>query len=367
MRKSYFWAAAITIGLGAWMASPYYMPKLMGAPPAEPEAEAAAETPAPETAAPFKVRVRNYTAAMRTAEVTSRGVTSASKRVEARARTSGIILEQKFKQGDQAAAGDVMCVLDMGARQTQLAQLKAALASAERDFNATRKLAKRDFATDAQLLAQKAGVDAAKTAVEQLQWDIGWTEVKAPVSGVLVEKPAEAGNLLSPGALCGTIAVLDPIYVLTQVSERYVPYLREGMTAGAKLATGQTVTGKVHNIARAADLATRTFTVELEVANANLQIREGVTADLTVALPPVPAHKLPAAVLGLNDTGQFGVRLLEADNTTKFFPVQFIAQEADGIWVGGLPNAITVVTTGQDYVRDGEKVEPVVETAAVKQ
>jgi membrane fusion protein, multidrug efflux system len=365
MRKSYFWAAAITIGLTAWMASPYYMPKLMGEAAPAPE-EAKTEEVKAEAAVPFKVRVRKYTASMRSAEVSARGITDASRRVEARARTEGVIVEQNFAEGQSVKAGDVLCKLDMGARQTQLAQAKAALASAERDYGATQKLSKRNYATDAQLFSQRASVDAAKTAVEQLEWDISWLDIKSTVDGVLVEKPAEAGSLLSPGGLCGTVSVLDPVIVATQVSERYIPYLHEGMTAKAKLATGQSVEGKVRNIGKSADLATRTFKVELEVANPNGQIRAGVTADLAVGLPPLPAHKLPASVLGLDDAGEFGVRLLNSDNTTKFMPVQMIAQETDGMWVGGLPAEITVVTTGQDFVRDGEKVEPVVETAEAK-
>ena len=365
MRKSYFWAAAITIGLGAWMYSPKLMPMIMGEAPPATEPEKTEETQA-ETVLPFKVRVKTFTATQRVAEVTARGVTEASSRVEARARTSGAIIEQAFRQGDDVKAGDIMCKLDMGARQTQLAQAKALLASAQRDLDATTKLAKKNFATDAQLLSQRAAVDAAKSAIEQLELDISWVEIKAPVSGVLVDKPMEAGSLLSPGGLCGTISVLDPMLASTQVSERYIPYLREGMTAKARLATGQTVTGKVRNIAKSGDLATRTFKVELEIPNPNGQLREGVTAELAVSLPPIPAHKLPGSVLGLNDTGQFGVRLLNADKTTKFMPVQVISQDPDGMWIGGLPNEVTVVTTGQDYVRDGEIVEPVVETAEAK-
>ncbi len=44
-----------------------------------------------------------------------------------------------------------------------------------------------------------------------------------------------------------------------------------------------------------------------------------------------------------------------------------IAQENDGMWVTGLGSTVSIVTLGQDYVRDGEKVEPVVETAEAAQ
>jgi hypothetical protein len=90
MRKSYIWATAITVSLGLWMASPY----LMG--PSSPEEGAAVETAAPEKL--FKVRVKNFTAIPRVAVVTANGVTAASKRVDARARTNGTIMETLFSK-----------------------------------------------------------------------------------------------------------------------------------------------------------------------------------------------------------------------------------------------------------------------------
>jgi multidrug efflux system membrane fusion protein len=40
-----------------------------------------------------------------------------------------------------------------------------------------------------------------------------------------------------------------------------------------------------------------------------------------------------------------------------------LAQERDGTWVTGLPETVTIITVGQDFVVDGQRVEPVFETA----
>ena len=355
MRKSYIWATAITVGLGLWMASSY----ILGA--SSTEEGAAVETAAPEKL--FKVRVKTFTAIPRVAVVTANGVTTASKRVDARARTNGTIMESFFSQGQSVKAGDVLCKLDMASREADLAQAKASLASAQRDFEATEKLVKNSYATQAKLWSEKARLDAAQAALTSIVIDVGYLDVKAPVDGVLIEKPAEAGSLLAIGGLCATISKLDPLLVAVQISEAYVPYVVEGMTAKAKLATGEVVDGKVSFVSKTADLATRTFKVELEVANPGERMREGVTTELSVGLPPQLAQKLPGSILILNDAGKFGVRVLNADNTTQFQPVDVIAQEIDGMWVTGLDNSVNIVVLGQDYVRDGEKIEPVVETA----
>lgn len=359
MRKSYIWATAITVGLGLWMASPY----LLGA--SSSEEGAAVETAAAEKL--FKVRVKTFTAIPRVAVVTANGVTAASKRVDARARTTGTIMESLVAQGKSVKAGDVLCKLDMASREADLAQAKASLASAQRDFEATEKLVKNSYATQAKLWSEKARLDAAQAVLTNIETDVGYLEIKAPVDGVLIDKPAEAGSLLAIGDLCATISKLDPLLVAVQISEFYVPYVVEGMTAKAKLATGEVVDGKVSFISKTADLATRTFKVELEVANPGERMREGVTTELSVGLPPQLAQKLPGSILILNDAGKFGVRVLNADNTTQFKSVDVIAQDIDGMWVTGLGNSVNIVVLGQDYVRDGEKIEPVVETAEVAQ
>jgi membrane fusion protein, multidrug efflux system len=366
MRKSYLWAGAITLGLGLWMSSPHWLPKLTGSPKVEDAGVAAAEATPVEKL--FKVRVRTFTAIPRVAFVSANGVTAASKRVDVRARTNGTILEANFVQGQSVKTGDVLCKLDTASRVSALDQAKAALTSAQRDFDATQTLASNNYATQSKLMSDKARLDAAQAAVASLQTDWGYLEIKAPVDGVLIEKPAEAGSLLDKNGLCATISKLDPLLVAVQISETYIPYVVEGMTAKAKLATGEEVEGKVRFISKTSELATRTFRVELEVANPGERMREGVTAELSVGLPPQLAQKLPESVLILNDAGKFGARVLnEADNTSKFVPVSVIAQDEDGIWVTGLPDRATLVTIGQDYVRDGEKVEPVVETAEVTQ
>lgn len=365
MRKSYVWAGVIVVVVGGWLASPRLLPMITG----KAADQTATETTTTEPAAAklFQVRVKTFKAQLRQSTVTAHGVTEASKRVEVRARTNGVIIDQPLQQGAAVKAGDKLCGLDMMNREAILAQAQAAVASAQRDYNASLSLKKGGFVADAKLTAQKAALDGAVAALDQIKWDMAQMTITAPSDGVLIEKPAEAGSLLAPGALCATISVIDPLVISTQVSEQYVPYLSVGLMAKAKLATGEDVEGKVRFIALSSDVATRTFRVELEVPNPGNHLRAGVSADILVPLPPASAQRLPSSILGLNDKGQFGVRVVNADNTTNFTEVQVIAQDHEGVWVTGLPAEVNLVVVGQDYVKDGEKVDPVAEVASAAQ
>jgi multidrug efflux system membrane fusion protein len=362
MRKSYLWAGLFALAIGGWLASPHLLPQSSDV--AEAKSGSAGDSAADKTAELFKVRFKTFKTELRQASVSVRGQTEASRVVEVRARTNGLVIDQPLSQGAEVKAGDKLCGLDMMNRSALLAQAEAGLASAKRDYDASQSLTASGVVAESKLVAQKAALDAAQAALTQVQWDIAQTTIVAPTAGVLVEKPAEAGSLLKSGDLCATITVLDPLVVSSQVSEQYVNYLRLGMVAKAKLATGEDIEGKVRFIALAADVATRTFKVELEVANPGNHLRAGVTSEIYVPLPPVEAQFLPSAVLGLNDKGQFGARIVNADDTTAFVPVTLIAQEKGGAWVAGLPSVARVVVVGQDYVRDGEKVAPVEDTGS---
>ncbi len=349
MRRSYIWSGLFGIAVAAWLGSGYVIPS-----PAT-TSKAESKTTADQ---PFAVQVKTFKAHDRHAEVTVRGYTEASRQVAVRARTKGLIVASPFSQGDSVKQGDVLCQLDMGARKTQLAQTEAALASARRDYEATRKLALKDFVSESKLASDRARLDLAATEREQMVEDIAYTRITAPVDGVLVSKPAEAGGYLQTGDLCATVSVLDPINVVAQAGERDISAIHTGMQASARLATGETVSGTVSFIAPAADLATRTFRVEMAVANPGRKLREGVTAELNVPLPPVKAQLLPPSALTLDDAGQFGVRIIAPGNKAQFMPVTVLSQERQGTWVTGLPDTVTVITVGQDYVIDGQTVEP---------
>jgi len=89
-----------------------------------------------------------------------------------------------------------------------------------------------------------------------------------------------------------------------------------------------------------------------------------VTAELDVPLPPQKAQLLPPSALTLDDAGRFGVRIVDEASKARFLPVKVLSQEREGTWVTGLPDKVTVITIGQDFVVDGQTVAPEFATTA---
>ncbi len=180
--------------------------------------------------------------------------------------------------------------------------------------------------------------------------------ISAPFSGLLETDTAELGSLLQPGDECATVIQLNPMMLVGFVPETDVARVEVGTRAGAALASGDRVEGKVTFLSRAADPSTRTFRVEIEVPNADLTLRDGQTAEIVIEAEGREAHLVPQSSLTLDDAGALGVRIVDEDSRVAFLPVTLLRDTPDGIWLDGLPDQAEVIVIGQEYVTDGVQV-----------
>ncbi len=362
MKASYFWAFGFALLIAGWFISGD--PSLVGLDmqplyKASAKAEPVAEKK-PDTEKLFRVEVKLFKSRIRNSSLMVHGRTEIDKKITVRARTPGIVEQAPLKEGDRVKAGQLLCRLDMKDRKARLAEAKARMASARRDYYATSKLAQRKFASIAKQASDKARYDAAVAAVEQIELEMKWVNITAPIDATVTELQGEQGSYLQPGQACATLSVFDPILVSAQVGERDISKLKTGQSGTAKLVTGEKVAGTLSFISPNADIATRTFKVEMKVDNHDHSLRDGVTAEITFPLPDVKAHLLPAGIIGLNDAGVIGVKLVDEKDRVKFYPVKILGQTRKGSWVSGLPDQARIIINGQDYVLEGQMVETAV-------
>ncbi len=353
MKRSYLWAGLFAAAMAGWLASGQMASTSEDSAPADKPAAAETEQK------PFRVVVDTFTSQPRQRVVTLRGRTESHKTLDVLVRTAGIVEQSPAREGDEVKAGDLLCRLDMSDRAARLAQARATLASAKRDYEAAAKLVGKKYVSQAKVASEKARLDAAMAAIEQIGLDIKWTEVRAPIAGILNARPAEVGRFLKVAEPCAQIAVLDPIVAVGQVAERDVADVRTGQPARIKLVTGEAMDGTIRFIAPQADLATRTFKVEIEAPNPDKRIRAGITAAIDIPLDAIRAHLLPSALVSLDDDGITGAYAVDEDNKVVFHPLNLIALTRDGAWVTGLPDEVTLITVGQHYVLPDQTVETV--------
>jgi membrane fusion protein, multidrug efflux system len=299
------------------------------------------------------VRARVMAAQTHYGEAVLRGRTEANRKVELRTRVQGHVRALPFAKGTRVKEGDLICLLTVDARGANSEEARAMAASRRLDYNAAVELARKGHRSSSQVAAAKAALDAAQAALKRAEIAMSDISILAPFDGVVEELPVELGDFLNEGGVCAHIVDSDPILLIGQVSERDIAAFKMGDTGIAKLITGETVQAVIRFVAASADPETRTFRIELEAANPDFVLRDGVTADIRVRTPPITAHFISPAILTLNDTGIMGVRIADENNRSRFIPVTIISSATNGVWITGLPETATVITVGQEYVSEG--------------
>jgi len=126
-----------------------------------------------------------------------------------------------------------------------------------------------------------------------------------------------------------------------------------------RLISGDVVSGIVRHVSLEATMGTRTFPIEVAIANPDNKLPAGMTAEIMIKSEAVQAVKLPRSVVTLDAAGNLGLRILNADNTVGFVPIDLIDDSPAGLVLSGVPQNAKIIVAGQDLVSDGEMVNAV--------
>ena len=286
------------------------------------------------------------------------GRSEANREVSIAARTIGTVTEIPVSKGQKVSRGTLVCRQDVASRQAVLEQAQAVLKSREADLKATLTLVEKGYKSSASIDAERAGVDGAKASVKQAEVELNNVNMRAPFSGIFDEQHIEIGDYLSPGQACGTLVELNPLIVAIDLTENQVGFISSGQEASVALVTGENLTGKVRFIESKANASTRTFRTEIAVPNPSYTLKGGVTATVSIKTGTAMAHNIPSKLLSLNDNGNVGVRYLDDDDIVRFATVKTIDEDANGVWVTGLPDSTRLITQGQNFAPIGTQANP---------
>jgi multidrug efflux system membrane fusion protein len=348
-------AVGLVAAAGLWIASGHFLPHERA------ESRAAMRAGNEETKKPFRVSVIETQVAAHSRRLTISGRTEADKRVTVFARTGGVLTELKVKRGTWVRKGDILAVLSDEAREAQVVQAQAVLTQKRTELEAKRQLIINGTLPRLQLVDLEAQVKSAEATLAAASAERDRGVVRAPWSGVVHEVTVEVGQAAFSfaGREIATLIALDPMLAVAEVAERKLAGISAGQDAEVRLVTGEVVRGRVRFVAKTASQTTRTYRVEIELPNPEGRIPDGITAEVSVPMAPVPATRVPRSALTYSSTGQLGVRAVDAGESVRFVPVSLIEDEQGHMWVGGIDDRSRVIVQGQDFVREGQRVDAV--------
>lgn len=301
-------------------------------------------------------------------------------------RVTAFINAVNFKQGSNVKAGQVLFTLQpeqyqaaLQQAQAQLASAQAALENAELVYQRALHLNVTGFSPQStvdQDLAQrnedKANVLAGQAAVANAKLNLSYCIIRAPIDGRIGPVALTKGNLVTPSSgTLATINQLDPIRVVFSVAtdspilvERAQDFSKFAVSLELPNGAPYPIKGHIAFLDNQVDTSTGTVNVYADFANPEGLLLPGAyVAVQTAPSKPVNAVMVPVAAVQTDQSGDFVLVLGPGNKVvqTKVVLGDQIAQ--DFVVKSGLTAGQQVITDGIQKVRQGEVVNPIVESA----
>ncbi|MCI0680531.1 MAG: efflux RND transporter periplasmic adaptor subunit, partial [Gemmataceae bacterium] len=316
------------------------------------------------------------------------GRTEAMAAVEVRARATGYLAKVSFREGMEVKEGQPLFTIDPRTYEAELAraeqtvvQNEARVKRLEQDYQREYLLRNRnsgsqkDFDTVAGDLAEaKATVGWAKANRDLAKLNLSFTNVTAPISGVIGRRLVDPGNLVKTDETpLATIVTLDPLYVYFAIDERTMMRFRrlieEGkfpspsemqvpFQVGLADDPGYPFHGKIDFVDNRIDAATGTLRLRGTVANPRGMITPGQFVRIRLQIGAPYTATLVAERALSTDQGRKFVYVVNDKDEAIYRPVN-IGPVQDGLRVieEGVTADERVVISGLQRVRPGAKVQ----------
>jgi|GluameStandDraft_1065615.scaffolds.fasta_scaffold08596_2 RND family efflux transporter MFP subunit len=251
--------------------------------------------------------------------------------------------------GDHVRAGQTLVELDTSNAQ----QLRINLDQIEREYNRAVSLLEIGAGTQQAVDQLRAQLDAARSQYDNMMEN---TVLTSPVTGVVTARNYD------PGDMCGSMPVLTvgqltpEVKVMINVSENDMNTLRQGMPVSVTFDAfpGETFSGKIARIYPTVDTATRTFGVEVRIANGAERIKPGMFARVEVNLGSKNNVVVPDRAI-VKQTGSGNKYVYVYSGGRVSYNKVELGQRLDENYelLSGIADGDTVVITGQTRLADG--------------
>lgn len=269
--------------------------------------------------------------------------------------------EQNFQRSERLYKEGAISRSKFEDGQRQFENAKTQVENARRSVQMMQKGASNEELdmAESQVKAMQAQYDLAK-----LQAD--YAKVTTPVAGRVAKVHTDQGNMAAQSTPIVTVVQDDTILVKIPVPEKYYGDIKaRAASIEARVSPnalpGETFLGRVSAISPTVDPASRTFTVEVSLANGAGKLHAGMYAGVDLVVERIRDALLVPTVSLLKRGGKTGVYVLVQGGSwhAKFVEVATGLAEGDATQVlSGLAETDRVVSEGNSFLEEGEKVVP---------
>lgn len=289
------------------------------------------------------------------------GTVEAVQQAEISSKISGNILEIPVDLGSHIKKGDLLVRLGADEISAQVQQAEAQLEQAQRNLTREEKLLKKNAATPETVKSLKDTVRIAQAAFLETQTMLKYTIISAPFDGIVTKKPANAGDLATPGKPLLRIEGENNLQILTDIPEAMINNIQTGDILHATIpATGSEVSGVVTEVSPTADPSSRTTPIKIKIKTGP-KLRSGQFARVALTLEQTETYAIPPSAIV--PYGQLERVFIVKDNKAQLRLVRtgvtFLGGDGTPYIeiLSGLSEGEEVITSGNNNLQSGQPLQ----------
>ncbi len=316
--------------------------------------------------------------------ISALGTVTASSTVTVRSRVDGQLMSLHFREGQPVTAGQLLAEIDprpfrvaLLQAEGQLAKDQATLANARADLRRYQKLAATGLVARQELDNQQAlvsetdgTVKSDQASVENARLNLTYSQITAPISGIVGLKQVDAGNYITAGDTNGIVVITQthPADVIFTVQEGDIDRIVQAQKQGQPLVaeardrtdTRQLAEGTLLSLDNQIDSSTGTLKLKARFTNQDNQLFPNQFVNIRLRVSTLKnALVIPVAALQMNTEGYF-VWVVGPENKVRRESVTPGPQQGTlRVIDRGLQAGDRVVTDGLDRLTEGSAVQVV--------
>ena len=304
------------------------------------------------------------------------GTVSAKQTAMVSTRYMGFVKKIYVKQGDHVKAGQLLVSInseDLRAKQAQaqamVTEASAAVKNANRDLERYQNLRKLNSISDKELenmslnqTSHSAHLQVAQQTLREVNSMLAYTQIRAPFSGVVVQKFIDEGSTANPGMPLLAIEQVGELNITASVPENYIQYLKVGDHMKIEVKSlGKQLHGTVSELSPSASLTGGQYDVKVKIDSPDKQdLRPGMYAALSMesAIPTNNTQKVLIEESSIVYRDQLtGVYVVNADKQAMLRWIRIGKKLGHQVEVlSGLDVTDKVIRIGKDKMYNGRSV-----------
>jgi len=274
------------------------------------------------------------------------------------AKVEGEVREILVEEGDEVSGDQVLARLDGDRLRLELSESQARLRKLQRDFERNQELREKGLVSEGDFEKIQYELEALKASNNLASLELDYTQIRAPIDGVISERYIRLGNTIEVGEPIFRVTSFDPLVAYLHVPEREYRQIGAGQPVAIDIDAlgGQRIIADVTRVSPIVDPETGTFKITVEISDAERRIKPGMFARLSIVYDRHEnALQVPRSAI-VDDSGTAAVFVVE-DGTAIRKAVETGFSDKGMIEItAGLDDADQVITVGQVGLKDEARV-----------